>query len=68
MSFEPYLHSGLSLPSLYQEYGLPVGIKFPCDGADTFPGVNLCNHRKLLLIQYWRVSKSLSSCFCLRNT
>ena len=51
--FELYLHSGLLLPCLYPEYGLPGGIKFPRNGADTHPGVNPYNHRSLLFfIQY----------------
>lgn len=51
--FELYLHSGLLLPCFYPEYGLPGSIKFPRNGADTYSGVNPCNHRKLLFfLQY----------------
>lgn len=44
----PTENSKSLLPCLYPEYGLPGGIKFPRNGADTDPGVNLCNHSSFL--------------------
>lgn len=41
----PAVNSGSLLPCLYPEYGLPGGIKFTRNGADTAPEVNL---RRLL--------------------
>ncbi len=60
---------GLLLTCLYPKNCLPGGIKLPGNGADTDPGVNAFNHRKLLFfIQCGRTAKPLSCRFCPRNT